>query len=206
MASIWVDTLGPNFRTALDLIEAAIHDCPDELWQANMWEVPGQHAEVRGADGELVTDPDEQHALVQRNGQPWGVAWHALEVLDANLSGRFSPWEPWGPFGGRTGLDITSLVEPWSRDDLLGYVDYCRQRVTDTLEDLTDERAATLIGRRAQPYVARLIDKLGHVIEHGSQIRQFITSAGVAPPTRKKVGSDVRIRSASAAGAEPTPG
>src|SRR5207247_6929578 len=140
-----VESLGRNFQAALDFMEAAVRDCTDELWQANMWEVPGQTAEVRGSDGNLVTNPAERHDLVQRNGTPWGVAWHALEILDAKLTGGFVPWGPepeiWPRFGGRTGMDITTLSTPWSRADLLGYTDHCRQRVVDTPEELTDERA-----------------------------------------------------------------
>src|SRR2546423_15562561 len=107
---MWVESLGGNFQQALGLMEAAIRDCPDELWQANMWEVPDDAAEVRSVDGNLVTDPAERHALVQRIGQPWGVAWHALEILDFKLTGGTVPWgpdpQPWSRFEGRTGIDI----------------------------------------------------------------------------------------------------
>src|SRR5439155_4297549 len=165
VSSTWVASLGPNFQTALDLMEAAVQDCTDELWQANMWEVPvDTDAEVRGPDGNLVTDPAKRRALAQRYGQPWYIAWHALEVLDANLTGYFVAWEPWSAFGGKGIEDTTTLSTPWSRADLLGYTDYCRQRVVDALSDLDDERAATPIGRRGQMYAARLIDKLGHLI------------------------------------------
>jgi hypothetical protein len=136
---------------------------------------------VRGSDGNLVTDPAERHALVQRNGTAWGVAWHALEILDAKLTGGFVPWETWPRFGGKGIDDITTLSKPWSRADLLAYTDYCRQRVVDTLKGLTDERAATLIGRRGEPYAAYLMRTQDHVVEHASQVRQFITAAGVAP-------------------------
>jgi hypothetical protein len=168
VASIWVESLSVNFQAALDLLESAIRDCTDELWQANMWNVP-----VRG-------EPAELRALIQRMGQPWGVAWHALEILDFKLTGGTVPWgrepETWPRFGGKGIDDITTLSGPWSQEDLLGYIEYCRQRVVDALRMLTDERAATLIGRRAEPYVARLMRTQDHVIEHASQIRQFITS------------------------------
>src|SRR2546421_9136009 len=117
MASVWVESLGQNMQAALDLIEAAILDCTDELWQANMWGVPSPAGEVRGPEGNLVTDPAERHALVQRMGQPWGVAWHALEILDFKLTGGFVPWGPdpqtWPRFGGNGIDDITTLSAPW---------------------------------------------------------------------------------------------
>jgi hypothetical protein len=71
------------------------------------------------------------------------------------------------------------MSTPWSRSDLLAYTDYCRRRVVDTLEEVTDERAATPAGRRT--YAERLMQAYDHVVEHASQIRQFITAAGVAP-------------------------
>ena len=99
MTSVWVESLGRNMQGALDLMEAVIRDCPDELWQANMWRVEGQGAEIRDADGNPVTDEAEQHSLVQGNGQPWFIAWHALEVLEANLTSYFEAWQPWPGFG-----------------------------------------------------------------------------------------------------------
>ena len=197
MASVWVEILGSNLNRALDLMEAAVRDCTDELWVAPMWDVPGPHDgdEVRGPGGVLVSDPAARHALVQLYATPWAVAWHALERLDFMLTGGFVPWEVWPGLEGRAGwtppparsvwdrpyggLDVTTLSDPLLRDDLLAFTAYCRERVDETLEDLTDERAVTPIGRRSEPYAARLVDKMGHVIEHGAQIRQFITAAGI---------------------------
>lgn len=75
------------------------------------------------------------------------------------------------------GLDIPTLSEPWSRADVVDFPAYCRERAAETLEGLTDEQASTRIGRKQEPYVGRVIDKMGRVIEHGAQIRQFITAA-----------------------------
>ena len=197
MASIFVEILEGNFLRSLALMEAAVRDCPDDLWDTPMWDVPapGPEDEVRGAGGGIVTGAEARLAAVQRYATPWAIAWHALERFDFMLTGGFVPWEIWPGFEGRTGwtpppvrsvwdrpyggLDVTTLAEPWSRDDLVGFTGYCRQRVADTLDGLTDERATTPIGSRGEPYVGRLIDKMGHVIEHGAQIRQFITAAAV---------------------------
>lgn len=146
-----------------------------------MWEVPGQGAEVRDADGNLVIDPAEQHELVQANGQPWFIAWHALQVLEANLTGYFVPWEPWSGFGGKSQDDVTTLAAPWSRADMLAYIDYCRERARYALEEFMDERAATPVGGNGHTYADRVIAKIGHVVEHATQIRQFIdwTASGL---------------------------
>lgn len=197
--SVWVESLGNCFARGFDLMEAAVRDCTDELWHTSMWPVPDDDAApaVRGADGRLVTGVEERDALLQRFGTPWGVAWHALERLDFLLTGGFVPWELWGPLSerlaagtaaalpaaagvrGHTGLDILTMSTPWSRADLLAYTDYCRQRVVETLEEVTEERAATIVGRKT--YAARLLQAYDHVIEHAAQIRQFLTAARVSP-------------------------
>ena len=196
--SIWVESLGRNFEEAFDLLEAAIRDCTDELWQVSMWEVPVENVrEVRGADGNLISDPAAIRSLVpllQRHSTPWGVAWHALERLDFVLTGGFVPWEIWPPVAerfangtaaalppapgvaGHTGLDLTTMAQPWSQADLLGYSSYCRGRTAETLTGLTDEKAATRVGRGT--YAWRLIRMALHLVEHASQIRQFITQRG----------------------------
>jgi hypothetical protein len=169
MTSIWIDCLGRNFGQAFDLLEAAVRDCSDEVWETSMWEVPARDGAVR-------------HELVQRHSAPWSIAWHALEVLDYDLAGDLVPWAPPVPFSGKAHWrDLTTLPSPWTRPQVLGYVDHCRQRVRDRLSDLTDDLAATPIPPthryRGQPYAWVVTSLPGHTIEHASQIRQFITTA-----------------------------
>ena len=188
MTSIWVDCLGRNFGQAFDLLEAAVRDCSNELWETSMWRVPARDAdnELPGPDGTLVTDPAARHSLVQRHSTPWSIAWHALEVLDYDLAGEFVPWAPPPPFAGKAHWrDLSTLPSAWSRPQMLGYIDHCRLRVRDTLSDMTDERAAIPLPPahryRGQPYAWIVTGLPGHTIEHASQIRQFITGAGVVP-------------------------
>jgi hypothetical protein len=174
MTSIWVESLGRNVAEALDLLEAAVRDCTDALWESSMWTVPAR---------DTAKDPN---ALVQRHSTPWGIAWHALEVLDYDLTSEFAPWSPPPPFTGKAHWrDLPMLPAAWSRSDMLGYVDYCRQRVRDTLIGMTDEKAASPLPAahryHGQPFAWILTRIPGHTIEHASQIRQFITAAGVAP-------------------------
>jgi len=195
--SVWVEALESRFRHALDLLAAAVSDCTDALWEASMWDVPDDgFGDVRGPDLSVVTDAERRHALLQRHSAPWAVAWHALERLDFLLTGGFVPWEVWpvlaeriaagaaaaespGPgVTGHTGLEITTLSVPWSRDEVLAYLGYCRSRVGGALAITTDARAATMVGSKT--YAARLLQAQDHVVEHAAQIRQFITPAASA--------------------------
>ena len=188
MASIWVQSLGLNFDHALDLLRAALRDCTDDLWETSMWEVPilDPDREILGPDGKIVTDPRERSILLQRWSTPWAVAWHALECLDYDLNGSFRPWAPPPPFTDHPHWrDLTSLPVAWPQPEMLAYVDYCRQRVRDTLAGMTEEKAASplpLAHRYAgQPHAWAITSLVGHTTEHASQIRQFITAAGILP-------------------------
>jgi hypothetical protein len=189
MASIWVESLGRSLDETLDLLAAAVRDCNDELWKMSMWHVPpwGPDLELIGPDQEPVTDPAHRAALIQRHSTPWAVTWHALECLDYDLNGEFGPWAPPPPFAGNPHWLLTRMRTAWSRAELLAYVDYCRQRVRTTLAGMTDEKAATPLPPahryRGQPHAWILMGMVGHTAEHASQIRQFITAAGVAPDT-----------------------
>jgi hypothetical protein len=186
MTSIWVESLGRTFEEALDLLTAAVRDCTDELWELSMWEVPIDlfGPAPPGPDGKPVTDPAERKVLVQRRSTPWSVAWHALECLDYDLTGEFGPWAPPPPFTGKPHWMMTSLPRAWTRPEMLGYADYCRQRVRDTLAGMTDEKAATPLPPahryKGQPHARIITGAVGHTIEHGAQIRQFVIDAGVA--------------------------
>ena len=161
MTSIWVESVSRSFDDALDLLSAAVRDCPDELWESSMWDVPGSEAE-------------------QRRSAPWAVAWHALECLDYDLTGELGPWAPPPPFAGHPHWQLTELASSWSQADLLGYVEHCRSRVRATLRAMTEEQAATPLPPahryHGQPHawvIARLVGPRQAV-----QIRQVITAAG----------------------------
>jgi hypothetical protein len=192
MASIWAESIGRSFEQALDLLAAAVRDCTDELWETTMWQVPVPEPDRQflGSDWIPVTDPTQRRALaerwVERWATPWSMAWHTLEVLDYDLSGEFGPWAPPPPFTGHPHWrDLPSLPAAWSPSDLLAYTDYCRQRVRSTLAGMTDETAATPLPPShrygGQPHAWIITGLVGHTTEHASQIRQFITSAGIAP-------------------------
>jgi hypothetical protein len=106
------------------------------------------------------------------------VAWHALEVLDYDLSGGLAPWTPPPPFAGNPHWQtFTSLPVGWSHSEIAGYVDHCRQRIRDSLGDLTEDEAATLLPATHRyagtPYAWIVTSLIGHTTAHATQIRQF---------------------------------
>jgi hypothetical protein len=147
-------------------MEAALADCPDELWETDLW------------PDEAPTGPTAQGGL--HGSAPWFLAYHALLTLDYDLAAEFEPWAPPRPF------DENSYGFPnrmFTKDELVGYLHFCRDRVKRTLDGLTDTVAA-----RPLPDTHRYHGMLYgvivggiplHVVEHSSQIRQFLTASGV---------------------------
>ena len=156
-----------NFEEALRLMEAALTDCPDDLWRADLW--PGEAPTAPGPYGGL------------HGSAPWFLGYHSLLTLDYDLTAEFEPWAPPPPFDENT-YAFPNRV--FTKPEVLGYVDWCRGRVRETLDALTEELAdrplpdahryrgmtfGVIVGR--QPL---------HVVEHAAQIRQFLTAAGVS--------------------------
>lgn len=181
MGSVWAESVGRSLGDGLELLDAAVRECPNHSWRVPMWRVEPSDivGEIRAADGRLVTDPAEREALVQRWSAPWSVAWHALEVLDYDLSGELEPWCPPPPFAGNPHWQtFASRPEPWSRAEISGYIDHCRERVRQTFAALADERSATLLPPahryHGRPYASVVTSLIGHTVAHATQIRQFL--------------------------------
>jgi hypothetical protein len=162
----FVLSLSHNFTEALRLMRAALADCPDELWQTDLW------------PGEATTGPAPYGGL--HGSAPWFLGYHALSCLDYDLAAELEPWSPPEPFDDNT-YSFPNRV--FTQAELLGYVEECRQRVAATLEALTDEKAALLVPERHRKHGIRYGALVGsvplHVIEHAAQIRQFLTATGV---------------------------
>ena len=165
MASIWVESLGRTFEHSFGLLEAAIRDCTDDLWESSMWEV---------AEGDA--------AYAARRSTPWSVAWHALEIVDYDLAGDLAPFSPPPPFTDKAHWrDLVLLPTAWSQSELLAYLDELRRKVNDALSVMTDEKASTPLPAthryKGRPYAWLLTSIPLHTVEHAAQIRQFITTA-----------------------------
>ena len=189
MASIWAQSVAGALDDALITLALAVGVCEDDVWGTSMWEVPdGDPARpLTGPDGVPVTDPSERLELAQRFSTPWSVSWHALEVLDYDLTGELVPWaRPPEPFTHHPHWrDFTSLPRPWQQSEILAYIEHCRQRVRDTFDGLTDERAATPLPethrRAGTPYARILAGLVAHTTEHATQILQHLNAVARRP-------------------------
>jgi hypothetical protein len=173
MTTAFLQMLGDQYRYALDLMGNVLGDCPDSLWATDLWpdEAPAGPAWAgsRGLGGSA----------------PWNIAHHALVCLDYDLTGGLGLWEPPPPFDEREYAWPTRL---FTRSELLGYVEWCRGRVQQVLDALTEVRAASLLPSTHRyggtPFGVLIGSIPLHVVEHAAQIRQFLTAAGVETPHR----------------------
>jgi hypothetical protein len=159
-------TIAGTFQSALRLMEAALADCPDDMWETDLWPVDG--ATRRLPQGGL------------HGSAPWFLGYHALTCLDYDLGGDFQPWAPPAPFDENT-YAFPNRV--FTRAELLGYVGWCRGRALRSCAALGDDlalRPLPATHRHAGTAYGEIVAGIPlHVVEHASQIRQFLTSSGV---------------------------
>lgn len=169
MTNAFAASMARNFDDALSTMEAALAECPDALWEVDLWPDtaptrPGPHGGVMGS-------------------APWFLAYHALSCLDYDLTGGFERWEPPPPFHEHV-WGLSSRV--FNKEETLGYLAWCRERVARTLDGLTEEAAARPLPPehryQGMPFGVMIGGIPLHVVEHATQIRQFIAlrEAGAA--------------------------
>ena len=163
---VFVLSMTRSFGAALRLLEAALADCPEELWETDLW------------PEEAPTGPTPHGGL--HGSAPWFLGYHALTVLDYDLGAELEPWEPPPPFDENT-WSLPNRM--FTKAEVLGYLDHCRERVRRTLDTLTEDGASRPVPS-AHRYHGTLYGVLvgslpSHLVEHAAQIRQFLTTAGV---------------------------
>ncbi|HXM59115.1 MAG TPA: DinB family protein [Candidatus Dormibacteraeota bacterium] len=152
---MWQTVLWRQFGAAIDMLDDALRDCPDDLWTADVWEersVPGFSAF-------------------------WCLAYHALFWLDYYLSCSPEAFAPPDPFGLEE-LDPAGVLPPrvYARDELRAYLAHGRRKCRETIESLTDERLARpcRVGRGELPFGELLLYSMRHVQEHAAQLNVFV--------------------------------
>lgn len=153
MDPFWKDAIWQQFGAAIDMLEDAIRACPDEHWQDEMWRF----------DAHL--------------SQFWYIAYHSLFWLDFYLSGSEAGFQPPAPFT-LSEFDPAGALPPrvYAKDEILGYMQYGREKCRTTIAELTDVRAREVLrfGKREQSYAELLLYNMRHVQEHGAQLGMYL--------------------------------
>jgi uncharacterized damage-inducible protein DinB len=163
MNDTWKTILWQQFGAAIDMLENAMHACPDEHW----------------------SKPNEKPTWVNRDVVGfWYLVYHTLFWLDFYLTESEDGFVPPPPFT-LAELDPAGLLpeRPYTKDELQRYLNHGRQKCRASIEALTDE---TDPARRTLSWgeVSRLelmLYNLRHVQHHTGQLnlllRQTIDSA-----------------------------
>ena len=125
MANPFVQSMAGNFEVAFRLMEAALTDCPDILWETDLW------------PQEAPMSPTSHGGL--HGSAPWFLGYHALLTLDYDLTGEFESWAPPKPFDENT---YAFPDRVFTKTELLRYINYCRARLRRTLIAFSQDVAA----------------------------------------------------------------
>lgn len=137
-----------QFGAAMDMLGNAIEACPDELW------------------GDRSRQPEF-----------WYLVYHTLFFLDLYPSGSVDGFAPPPPF-------TLSELEPgqvlpervYTKDELRGYLENCREKVRSTIEALTEEKARehAVFGWLEMDFAQLLLYNMRHVQHHTAQLNLIL--------------------------------
>jgi len=158
MTTIDNGMLWRQFAIAIDMLGDALRDCPDDLWEKNLWS----------------DQPDQW--VSEGFSTFWYLAYHTLFWLDLYLTGAEEGFVPPEPFDLVEMEANERLPRTYSREELLGYLNYCRQKCQDTISGLSTEQAYQLcrFPWGEVPFGELLLYTMRHVQEHAAHLHMFL--------------------------------
>jgi hypothetical protein len=156
MDTFWKAIIWQQSGAAIDMLENAIRACPDALW----------------------SDQSKRPEWVSKNVVGfWYVTYHTLFFLDYYLSEDPERFSPPAPFT-RAELDPAGLLpeRPYTKVELLGYLEHGRKKCRAAIEALTDEKARQRCAFE-QPDVTvaeLLLYSMRHVQHHAAQLNLLL--------------------------------
>jgi uncharacterized damage-inducible protein DinB len=164
MDPLWKTALWQQFGATLDMLENALLACPSTHWNGRLW---SDHS-------------DPQYATF------WSITHHTLFWLDLYLTGSLEGFVPPTPFT----LDELAPArvfpeQPYSRDELHGYLVHLRKKCQTTIAGLSDEKAHQQvafpwIGGMSMSFLELLLYNMRHVQEHAAQLNLFLGQNGIS--------------------------
>ncbi len=158
MAIIDREMLWRQFGAAIDMLEEALRNCPDDLWEKTLWD----------------DQPDQWVAAGFSSF--WYLAYHTLFWLDLYLTGAEEGFVPPTPFDLIEMEANEVLPCTYTRAELLGYLEYCRGRCQETIGTLSTEQAyrPCQFAWGELPFAELQLYNLRHVQEHSAQLMMFL--------------------------------
>jgi len=150
MDATWKGILWSQLGAAIDMLENAVLACPDELWSDR-----------------------------SRRPEYWYLVYHTLFMLDVSLSGTTEGFMPPAPFN-LDELDPAGILpeHPYTKEELLAYLEHDRRKARTTIEALTEERAwqrCELDWLRDEVSFAEwLLNNVRHVQHHTAQLNLIL--------------------------------
>ena len=161
----WRTIIWGQFGAAIDDLGNAIRTCPDELWRARLW-----------------ADPSQERFFLP---EYWYVVYHSLFWLDLYLTGTEEGFVPPAPFALIEQNENGPIPQrPYTKDELLAYLEDCRKRCQATIESTTDEEAQRLctFGWGEVSFAELLLYSMRHVAGHAAQLNLLLgQKMGSAP-------------------------
>jgi hypothetical protein len=147
-----------QFAKSIDSLGDALRDCPDEIWEARLWE----------------DQPDQWVAA--GFSAFWYLGYHTLFWLDLYLTGAEEGFAPPAPFDLVEMEAGEVLPRTYSREELLGYLDLCRRRCQETIDGLSNDDARRLcrFPWGEAPFGELMLYTMLHVQEHAAQLHLFL--------------------------------
>lgn len=154
-----------QFSKSIDALGAALVACPDDLWEAQLWD----------------DTPDQWVAAGFASF--WYLAYHTLFWLDLYLTGAEEGFMPPAPFDLVEMEANETLPRVYTRDELLGYHALCRARCEATIGALTPESAARLcrFPWGELTFAELLLYTMRHVSEHAAHLSMFLGQRATKP-------------------------
>lgn len=152
MEKAWKDAVWSQFGAAIDMLEAAIQQCPAEVWSDTSKRPEWNPNGVVGF---------------------WYLAFHTLFWLDFYLTADRDGFRPPAPFT-LDEIDPAGLLPErvYTKEELQSYLDYCRdkcRRVISALDDAGAQRRIKFWSRELAG-AELLLYNLRHVQHHAAQL------------------------------------
>lgn len=153
-----------QFGAAIETLENALTACPDELWQARLW---------------------DEREIQPEFADFWYVAYHTIFWLDYYCSDSADTFKVPAPFTqSELEFDASLPDRAYTKRELLNYLDYARAKCRAKIESIADEDEPQHVrdNWRVKTVVELLLYNMRHVQEHAAQLNMLLgQKIGSAP-------------------------